>query len=180
MPIELDQDIKDWPLTEPEKQEMQGWRNLKRAYDYKISEMLQNELDREPFDLTPLKKVIRLVQKEDVRSLPVIACGFADSELEEMFKEIVSSDVSGGRRDFMGAYGPVSSLANKLKLSQVFKMIASNIILDLESLRQIRNRIAHDWDVESLKSFTEEKKIADLFHFSNLAVTDKSLEILGL
>jgi len=61
-----------------------------------------------------------LIQKEDVKFVPVIACAFADEELAEMFKAFLPDGIPGGKKGLLGSFGPLSNLFNRIQFAYAF------------------------------------------------------------
>jgi hypothetical protein len=85
----------------------------------------------------------------------VIACAFADNELEKMFKQFLPSDIPGGKSSMLGRFGPISNLFTRIQFAFAFDMVHSDVLLALDKLRGYRNKIAHTWDQNALPDFVE-------------------------
>jgi hypothetical protein len=73
-----------------------------RAYETERQEQFAAEVDAIPFDVSDLRRAMS--QREDIRFIPVIACAFADTELERMFKQFLPDNIPG----VCGDNGPAS------------------------------------------------------------------------
>lgn len=93
--------------------------------------------------------------REDIQFIPVIACAFADTELEKMFKQFLPDNIPGGKSSMLGRFGPISSLFARIQFAFAFDMVHSDVLLALDQLRGYRNKIAHTWDQEALPDFVE-------------------------
>jgi hypothetical protein len=150
-----DEDIAKLDMSDEEKNGLQVYRNYTRAFDRRKNEEFIKELDGESPDITSLEKVMHLVATEDLRSIPIIACAYADDTLLDIFKREMPGDVPGGSPALFGPYGPVSNLFNRLQLAYVFKLMSADVLQDLDLLRRVRNDISHNWDVEKLRFYAE-------------------------
>ena len=145
-----DDDIASMDLTNGEKNGLQVFRNYQRAFeDYREKE-LSASISREDYDTADLTRVVSLVCSEDLRSIPVIACAFADDLLGAMFRTALPDGVIGGKSSLFGSYGPLSSFFHRGQLSQVFALISSDLAETLNVLRKERNKISHTWDLSKL------------------------------
>jgi len=52
--------------------------------------------DAASFDVSELRRAMSQIAREDIRFVPVIACAFADDELEKMFKQFLPDNIPGG------------------------------------------------------------------------------------
>src|SRR5579859_3062776 len=81
-----------------------------RAYEKERQEQFAIGVDFIPLDVSDLRRAMSQLVSEDIRFVPVIACAFADSELENMFKKFLPNDIPGGKGSMLGRFGPISSL----------------------------------------------------------------------
>jgi hypothetical protein len=126
-----------------------------RAYQNERQEQFATGVDAVPLDVSELRRAMSLLVREDIRFVPVIACAFADEELEAMFKKFLPDDIPGGKKSMLGRFGPISSLFARIQFAFAFDMVHSDVLLALDKLRGHRNDIAHTWDQDSLADFME-------------------------
>lgn len=158
----LDADIRNLNLSYGQKSGLQVFRNYKKSFEKYALERFREDLDRENLDLNDLEKVTNLLANEDVRFLPVIACGYSDDLLKQMFQKILPVDIPGGTGEMLNAYGPLSDLSKRIRLAFAFDELSRDLMADLDRVRSARNRIAHDWDVGVLENFHLRGRIADI------------------
>jgi hypothetical protein len=126
-----------------------------RAYEKERQEQFAAGVDFIPLDVSDLKRAMSQLVSEDIRFVPVIACAFADNELEKMFKQFLPNDIPGGKSNMLGRFGPISSLFTRIQFAFAFDMVHSDVLLALDKLRGYRNKIAHTWDQNALPDFVE-------------------------
>ena len=85
----------------------------------------------------------------------MIACAFADTELEKMFKQFLPDNIPGGKSSMLGRFGPISNLFARIQFAFAFDMVHPNVLMALDKLRGYRDKIAHTWDQETLPDFVE-------------------------
>ena len=126
-----------------------------RAYEKERQDQFATGIDAIPIDVTDLRRAMSQLVREDIRFVPVIACAFADDELERMFKQFLPDDIPGGKSSMLGRFGPISSLFTRIQFAFAFDMVHSDVLLALDKLRGYRNKIAHSWDQGTLPDFVE-------------------------
>ncbi|WP_315751459.1 MULTISPECIES: hypothetical protein [unclassified Bradyrhizobium] len=126
-----------------------------RAFERERQEEFATGVDAIPLDISDLQRAMSQLVHEDIRFIPVIACAFADDELEKMFKQFLPDDIPGGKSSMLGRFGPISSLFARIQFAFAFDMIHSDVLLALDKLRGYRNKIAHTWDQGALPDFVE-------------------------
>ena len=126
-----------------------------RAYEKERQEQFATGVDFVPLDVSDLRRAMSQLVREDIRFVPVIACAFADNELEMMFKLFLPNDIPGGKSSMLGRFGPISSLFTRIQFAFAFDMVHSDVLLALDKLRGYRNKIAHTWDQDTLPDFVE-------------------------
>src|SRR5581483_11995962 len=113
------------------------------------------EVDAAPLDVSELRRPMNQIAREDIRFVPVIACAFADDELEKMFKQFLPDNIPGGKKRMIGNFGPISDLFSRVQFAFAFDMVHPDVLTALDKLRGYRNKIAHTWDQEALPDFVE-------------------------
>ncbi|WP_315718129.1 MULTISPECIES: hypothetical protein [unclassified Bradyrhizobium] len=126
-----------------------------RAYERERREQFAIGVDTAPLDVSDLQRAMSQLVREDIRFVPVIACAFADNELEEMFRQFLPDDIPGGKSSMLGRFGPISNLFARIQFAFAFDMVHSDVLLALDKLRGYRNKIAHSWDQDGLPDFVE-------------------------
>jgi hypothetical protein len=107
----------------------------KSYQDYYNAYMKQRQIefatgvDAIPIDVSELRRAMSLLVREDIRFVPVIACAFADEELEAMFKKFLPNDIPGGKKSMLGRFGPISSLFARIQFAFAFDMVHSDVLL---------------------------------------------------
>lgn len=150
-------------LSDLEKNGLQVFRNYKRAFEAHAEKEFAKEIDAEALDTSSLERLLTLINSEDPRFLPVIACAYTDDLLKAMFKAELPDNVPGGGSALFGPYGPFSSLFNRLQLAFVFDMLSPDLVQDLDRIRQVRKNLSHSWDISAFLDFFTKGAVTDLF-----------------
>jgi hypothetical protein len=153
--MQWDDDIAAMKLSAGEKDGLQVYRNYTRAFEKKRQEEFAAGADHIPLDVSELRRAMSLLAREDIRFVPVIACAFADEQLEAMFKLFLPDDIPGGKKGMLGRFGPISTLFARIQFAFAFDMVHSDILLALDKVRGHRNNISHTWDQDALADFLE-------------------------
>ncbi|MCZ8147251.1 MAG: hypothetical protein O9325_05270 [Roseomonas sp.] len=127
---------------------------------------------------------MRQSTSEDIRLLPLVACGYADDVLKSVFKKIIPAGIPGGSAEMLSGYGPLSDLYKKIRLAYTFDILSRDLMEDIDKIRSARNRIAHDWDLENQKNFYVDGKMSiitpiEKYFFEENSLSDKLLSDLG-
>lgn len=157
MTFHLDSDIAAMNLSEAEKTGLQLYRNYSRTFDVRRAKGFLEEFRIDPSIVSNLTNVLQLVATEEARTLPVIACAYADDQLKEMFRREIPEGVPGGRSELLSGFGPLARLSQRIQMAFAFGWMSKDILVELDHLRKIRNDISHKWDLEVL-----ERKMHDL------------------
>ncbi|WP_155982298.1 hypothetical protein [Xanthobacter sp. 126] len=182
----FDPDIDAMDLDVFEKHGLQLYRNYTRAFESHAEKRFAEQIDSGSANLSELERIAHLIVQEDPRFLPMIVCAYADDELRNMFKISVPEGVPGGKSDILGRMGPFSDLAKRIQLSYIFSMISHDLCIEFDKLRLARNKLAHSWDITSLRGFFEEPRIATIngpteaLHEGRDWFPDPLLELSGL
>lgn len=158
----FDPDIEAVELGYGEKAGLQIYRNYTRSFENHAIKCFREELDSEEIDLSDFRKLAALIAKEDVRFLPVVACGYADELLERAFKAVIPPAVPGGIKSMLSGYGPLADLSKRIKLAYAFDVLSADLMDALDRIRVTRNRIAHDWDLTQIGDFHTQGSISEL------------------
>lgn len=159
----IDPDLRVKDLGYGEKAGLQIYRNYTRAFEDHAVRRFRDSLSAEPIDLTRLSRVSTLLTTEDVRFAPVIACGYADEQLEEAFKAMLPDGVPGGRGAMFSGYGPLSDLSKRIRLAYAFDVLSPDLMLELDRVRAVRNRISHDWDMKTAADVLDSPSLAAMY-----------------
>ncbi|UVO49249.1 hypothetical protein M0208_01465 [Sphingomonas sp. SUN019] len=146
-----------------EKAGLQIYRNYTRSFEDHALRRFREGLAEEPIDVSQLSRVAALLTSEDVRFAPVIACGYADEQLEAAFKAMLPEGIPGGRRAMFSGYGPLSDLSKRIRLAYAFDVLSRDVMLGLDRVRTVRNRISHDWDMKSAVEVLDSPALAALY-----------------
>lgn len=158
----FDPDIRELSLGYGEKSGLQIYRNYTRAFEGDAIKRFRAALSERPADYNDLEKVTQLLATEDIRFLPIIACGYADDALKGVFKLIIPDNVPGGKTDMLGGYGPLSDLSKRIKLAHAFDVLSADLMEAIDRVRSARNRISHDWDLTKIEEFHLTGRISEL------------------
>jgi len=171
----FDKDIAAMDLDYGEKAGLQIYRNYTRSFQEHAIKDFVATINREKIDLAELQRLITLIVNEDARFLPVIVCAFADDLLKAVFKEVLPSEVPGGKASMLGGYGPLSDFAKRIQLAYAFNVLSPDLMEELDRLRSARNAISHSWDLSNLKDFYEKGRLADMHRMEDLLPERKEL-----
>lgn len=158
-----DDDIENLQMPDEEKNGLQVFRNYKKAFNEHAEKVFSEELNEEPFDIVQLERFLSQLETADVRFVPVITCAYIDDLLKLMFKKEIPDGVPGGKLAMFGSYGPLSDLSKRLQLAYAFDMVSSDILIDLNRIRRIRNDLSHSWDVGTFDSFFSEGNFSEIY-----------------
>jgi hypothetical protein len=122
--MDWDEDIARLTLTDEENNGLKVYLNYSKSFDNAREQKFALEIDGENLSVDRLSEVLKLVQEEDVKFVPVIASAFADEELEAMFRRYIPEGVPGGKKAMLGRFGPISSLFNRIQFSFAFDMLS--------------------------------------------------------
>jgi hypothetical protein len=157
-----DEDIAALELSDGEKDGLQVHRNYSKSF-YDAREVnFAAELDNDWPDTSRLGEVLMLIHKEDVKFVPVIACAFADEELETMFKHIIPDGIPGSKKAMLGRFGPLSNLFNRIQFAFAFDLVSVDLLSILDKLREQRNKISHTWNARLLDDSFKDTSLLNL------------------
>ncbi len=157
--MEWDEDIAALAIDDFERNGLQVFRNYERAFTEGAIRRFVAQIDIEDETFEHACRVCDLLSSEEPLVLPMIACAFADDALKAMFKRVVPEAVPGGRAALFSGFGPLGSLSSRTKMAFAFDLVSRPVLLEVERLRAVRNRVAHGWD---------HAKLGDLFGSSPL------------
>lgn len=147
-----DPDIAAMELSEGEKDGLQVYRNYSRAFEQDREKRFSASLNTNAQAITDLETVLMLIAKEEPRSLPVIACAFADDQLKAMYRREVPDGIPGGRNELLSGFGPLARLSQRVQMAYAFGWMSKDILIEIDHLRKVRNDISHKWDLKVLES----------------------------
>ena len=173
--MEWDSDIAAMRLSDIEKNGLQVYRNYQNAFQKRASEKVVEHLDGLPFDEAEYSAVISEISSCHDALVAIVATSYADKRLEQMYASELPPDVPGGKKALLGPYGPFDSFAKRLRLAYCFGWIDPSAASDIDLIRDIRNRFAHDWKLKSLddpalKTLIDKMSGVDDFLFGKPAV----------
>jgi hypothetical protein len=152
MPDFHDPDIAAMKLSDGEKNGLQVYRNYSRAFEQDRAKRFAESVQADPLALTDLTTILQLIAEEEPRTLPVIACAYADDQLKEMFRREVPEGVPGGRSELLSGFGPLSRLSQRVQMAYAFGWLSKDVLVEVDHLRKIRNDVSHKWDMKLLES----------------------------
>lgn len=158
----FDSDIASKDLDYGEKAGLQIYRNYTRSFERRAIELFVSALNELPFDTAELERFSSFVVTEEPRFLPIITCAFADDLLVVAFKHALPDFVPGGKKDLFGSYGPLSSLSQRIKMAVAFNVVSPDLALELDKVRNVRNKLSHSWDVSDFDSLLKNSKLATI------------------
>lgn len=162
MPDFHDPDIESMLLSEGEKDGLQIYRNYSRAIELDPARRFAESVQPNPQALADLSAILKLIAEEEPRTLPVIACAYADDQLKEMFRREIPDGVPGGRSELLTGFGPLSRLSQRVQMAYAFGWLSKDVLVEVDHLRKIRNDVSHKWDMKLLETkmlqFIEQRK----------------------
>ena len=158
----FDPDIQSMALGYGEKAGLQIYRNYTRAFEDEGIKRFRQALVSTPGEYANFEKLARLLATEDIRFLPVIACGYADDVLKQVFLDVIPPDVPGGRSEMLSGYGPLSDLSKRIRLAYAFDLLSRDLMDAVDRVRSARNRISHDWDLSKIEDFYLTGRVSEL------------------
>ncbi len=147
-----DPDIAVMNLSEGEKNGLQVYRNYSRAFELDRAKRFADSAQVSPQALIDLSAILKLIAEEEPRTLPVIACAYADDQLKEMFRREIPEGVPGGRGELLSGFGPLSRLSQRVQMAYAFDWLSSDVLIEVDHLRKIRNDVSHKWDMKLLEA----------------------------
>ena len=97
-----------------------------------------------------LQAVRDLLQREGDRGAVLICAAFLEDQLGAMLKAYFHNDISAGVL-VDGFNAPLGNFSSRTRAAHALGLITDVQFDGLEVLREVRNRLAHDWDVHSLE-----------------------------
>src|SRR5690606_25016369 len=125
-------------------------------------EMFVESLNKLPFETAELERFSTLLESEDPRFIPIITCAFADDLLVVAFKSALPDNVPGGKKALFGGYGPLSSFSQRIKLAVAFDVLSPDLALEIEKVRDVRNKLSHSWDVSNFDALLRDSKLGTI------------------
>lgn len=145
-----------------EKAGLQIYRNYTRSFEKRAIELFVEALNELPFDTVELERFSSLLVTEEPRFLPIITCAFADDLLVVAFQHALPDNVPGGKKGLFGGYGPLSSFSQRIKLAVAFNVVSPDLALELDKVRNVRNKLAHSWEVSEFDALLKDSKLATI------------------
>ena len=150
---EFDDDIEALDLSYAEKSGLQVYRNYTNSFNKFREERFAEEINNNAPDTKSLGEIIRLVHGEEIRYVPILACAWADEELEQMFKVFLRDGIPGGKKALIGKFGPISSFFSRIQFAYAFDLMNGDVLKYLDQLRGHRNKLSHTWNPKLLEDF---------------------------
>lgn len=150
--MDHDPDIAAMNLSVGEKNGLQVFRNYSEAFDEYRERQFCEAVETPHQAIADLNAVLSLMAGEEARTLPVIACAFADDHLKEMFRREIPEGVPGGRSELLSGFGPLSRLSQRIQMAYAFGWLSKDVLTEIDHLRRIRNDVSHKWDTHLLES----------------------------
>ena len=107
-------------LSPGEKDGLQVFRNYSRAFEAKRVADFVATCDAKEADLDDLESLLAHLKTEEARTLPVIACAYADDLLKDMYSRELPSDLIGGRSQMLNGFGPLARLSQRIQAAHAF------------------------------------------------------------
>lgn len=126
--------------------------------------MLENNFDMEnsPFNRFPkAMEINRELQNESDRGCCLIASSLLESELEHLLK----CKLIGNKKhhdDLFSFNGPIGTFSAKIKLSYSLGLICKEAFKDLETIRKIRNKFGHSFEVINFETVAISNEVSKL------------------
>ncbi|KJV36978.1 hypothetical protein [Luteibacter yeojuensis] len=153
----IDKDIASMEMSDAEKNGLQFFRNFEKAIAKRRVETFVSGASWDPEVIPSFEQFATLMVEEEERSLPVIACAYADDLLKDMFLRELPRHVPGGPKDLVTGYGPLANFSSRVKLAFAFGWGSEDVLGELDLLRKLRNDISHKWRTSEF-----EAKLVDL------------------
>lgn len=178
-----DKDIATLDISEFEKNGLQVHRNYQRSFAENEIKTYFKEIDARKIDLSRLEIVLKLINSEELRLLPIIVCAFVDECLNTMYKRDLPNNVIGGRSSMLNGFGSLSSLSHRIQFASAARWISADILWEADALRKLRNNIAHSWEQEAIKGKIAEHIEGKMFKFEKLLdesqLSDLTAHVVG-
>lgn len=145
-----DDDIAKLIISDEEKNGLQVFRNYSTAFDAHRAKKFVSRINQQEHRVGGVTRIHALIEKEDVRFLPVIVCAYADDQLNAMFRREIPESVPGGRQSLLSGFGPLSRFSQRIQIAYSFGWLSKDLLEEFEHVRKLRNDIAHKWDIVAL------------------------------
>lgn len=147
----IDEDLRSSGLSHAEQSGLQVYRNYSNSFERFAVQHFQQNLSEKKADLEGLRQLNKLLTTEDIRFLPIIVCSYADEMLLQAFKAVLPDGIPGGRNEMLGGFGPLSDLSKRIRMAYAFDVFSADLMLEIDKIRKLRNRISHDWNIKSIE-----------------------------
>src|SRR5258706_4493647 len=96
------------------------------------------------------RPLLRQLGIESDRGCAIVGCSLLEEDLELLLRARMSPIANAKHIDSLfHGYAPLASFAGKIALCYAFGFIDEQMFTDLEIIRKIRNRFAHQYDNQS-------------------------------
>ena len=166
-------------LSDFQKDRVQNFVDFQLKADELSRDRFKKEIDSLPFTTSELEKVTNFLAVEDLRLIPLVACAFLDDTLTEMFKNYIPTSVPGGKKNILRYNGPIGNLSSRINIAYIFKMADLELLKDIDRLRTMRNRFAHNWSADLLDEFFSGRTTIDFTPIESFMAERKELYALS-
>ncbi|MBF0103145.1 MAG: hypothetical protein HQK77_19775 [Desulfobacterales bacterium] len=123
-------------------------------------------------ELSPYyQKVFHTLISESDRGAVLLGVSLIDEHLTMLFEKILPESVSGKRqKEIFNFTGPFGSLASKLDIALVCRLLPIEIVTAIHKIRKIRNAVAHQTISLNLKEY--QAQLYEIFTLMGTNVND--------
>ena len=75
--------------------------------------------------------------------IAIVGSSYLDDRLRQLFTQAVNSEISGGTKKLLGAFGPLGTFDARIQVGGAMYWLAKDTYLSLHLIRKIRNEFAH-------------------------------------
>ena len=164
----FDDDIAAMNLGYGEKAGLQIYRNYTKAFEEDAIKRFVETIDCENLDISDFQNIANLIANEEARFLPVIVCAFADDILKETFKSVLPDGIPEGKASMLSGFGPLATLSKRIQLAYAFDIFSTDLMQEINRLRETRNNIAHSWNLNEFGDYFAKGRLADMYRMEEL------------
>jgi DNA-binding MltR family transcriptional regulator len=111
-------------------------------------------------------QAIRALSTDSDRAAAIVAAALVEIRLEKVILQAFQNPDEDIVADMFRPSGPLGSFSAKIKLAHLMGLTSKDCHADLETMKQIRNRFAHDlsavsFDEQSIRDRTKNLRIVD-------------------
>ena len=160
-----DPDIAAMALSAVEKNGLQVFRNYSKAFEAKRVADFVESCNAKEVSIGDLETLLVHLKAEEVRTLPVIACAYADDQLKFMYGRELPLDLIGGRSQMLNGFGSLARFSQRIQAAHAFGWLSADLLSELDLLRGLRNALSHKWDLRVLEQKLEDVILNRQFAF---------------